>query len=93
MAEDQDVQDIEGAVDHMVPRLTEVRNLDLVDLEDHLAYQMEVLVADVTFGDEEDKGMAAAVECWSSEYNIRIGIRTLPVNNCGHRKVQTEPND
>ena len=37
-------------------------------------------------------GMAAAVECWSSEHNIRIGIRTLPVNNCGHRKVQTEPN-
>ena len=36
--------------------------IKIVDLEDHLAYQMEVLVADVTFGDEADKGMAAAVD-------------------------------
>ena len=60
--EDQGVQDIVGAVGHMALHLREVRNLDLVDLEDHLAYQMEVLDADVTFGDEEDKGMAAAVD-------------------------------
>ena len=62
MPEDQGVQDIVGAVGHMALHLTEVRNLDLVDLEDHLAYQMEALDADVTFGDEEDKGMAAAVD-------------------------------
>ena len=77
MAEDQDVQDIEGAVDHMVPRLTEVRNLDLEDLEDHLAYQMEVLVADVTFGDEEDKGMAAAVDDLRKEALSEV----LPIKN------------
>ena len=37
----------------------EVHNLGLVDLEDH---RKEALDAVVTFGDEDDKGMAAVVD-------------------------------
>ena len=37
----------------------EVHNLGLVDLEDH---RKEDLDAVVTFGDEDDKGMAAVVD-------------------------------
>ena len=62
MAENQDVLDIEGAADHMVLHLLEVRNLDQVEVEDLLANQKEVLDVVVTFDDEDDKGMAAVVD-------------------------------
>ena len=43
----------------MALHLMEVHNLGLVDLEDH---RKEALDAVVTFGDEDDKGMAAVVD-------------------------------
>ena len=62
MVEDRDALGIAVAVDHMVLWMVEVHMQDLVVPADPRASPMEAPDADVTLGDEDDKGMAAAVD-------------------------------
>ena len=61
MVGDQDVLDIAAAAECTALRQVVVHNSDLVVLADLQEFQREVPDADGTFGDEDDKGMAAVV--------------------------------
>ena len=62
MVEDQDALGIAVAVGYMVLWMVEVHMQDLEVLEDPQASPTGAPDVDVTVGDEDDKGMAAAVD-------------------------------